>query len=132
VADVGTHAPGSGLLDETDRVELMRGELIDMAPIGSRHANLVDVIAQLLVAPPASAPASASRTRSGSANSANPSPTSRGARRQLCRRPPRGGDVLLLTRSRRHTLEIDRDVKLPLYARPAFQNAGWLIVAVAA
>ena len=48
VADV-ERMLGSGLLDETDRVELIEGELIDGAPIGSRHANHVDAIAQLLI-----------------------------------------------------------------------------------
>ncbi|HND81684.1 MAG TPA: Uma2 family endonuclease, partial [Accumulibacter sp.] len=38
----------SGLLDETDRVELIDGELVDMAPIGSRHAFLVDRFAECL------------------------------------------------------------------------------------
>ena len=28
----------AGLLDESDHVELIEGELVDMAPIGSRHA----------------------------------------------------------------------------------------------
>lgn len=40
--------PGSGLLDETDRVELFEGELIDKAPIGSRHAYTVDPLARKL------------------------------------------------------------------------------------
>jgi hypothetical protein len=31
----------AGVLDEDSRVELFRGELIDMAPIGSMHAGLV-------------------------------------------------------------------------------------------
>ena len=39
---------GAGLLDESDRVELIEGELVDMAPIGSRHAFLVDRIAETL------------------------------------------------------------------------------------
>lgn len=36
----------AGLLDEIDRVELIEGELIDMASIGSKHAFLVDRIAE--------------------------------------------------------------------------------------
>ena len=38
----------SGLLDETARVELIEGELIDLAPIGSKHAFRVDCIARAL------------------------------------------------------------------------------------
>ncbi|HRQ59651.1 MAG TPA: Uma2 family endonuclease [Azoarcus taiwanensis] len=37
----------SGVLTERDRVELIEGELIDMAPIGSRHAFLVDRLVEL-------------------------------------------------------------------------------------
>ncbi len=38
----------AGILDETDRVELIEGESIDMAPIGSKHAFRVDSIARAL------------------------------------------------------------------------------------
>ena len=30
-----------GILREDDRIELIEGELIDMAPIGSNHASVV-------------------------------------------------------------------------------------------
>ncbi|MDQ2696903.1 MAG: Uma2 family endonuclease [Pseudomonadota bacterium] len=39
----------AGILAETDRVELIDGELIDMAPIGSRHAECVSRLTRLLV-----------------------------------------------------------------------------------
>jgi Uma2 family endonuclease len=37
-----------GVFDEDDRVELIDGEVIDMAPIGSRHAACVKRLAHLL------------------------------------------------------------------------------------
>ncbi len=40
---------GAGLFGEDDRVELVGGEIIDMAPIGSRHAAAVDRLNRLLV-----------------------------------------------------------------------------------
>jgi len=38
-----------GILRERDRVELIRGEIIDMSPIGPRHSAFVDNLARLLI-----------------------------------------------------------------------------------
>jgi Uma2 family endonuclease len=38
-----------GILSERDRVELIRGEIVEMAPIGRRHAAFVDNLTRLLV-----------------------------------------------------------------------------------
>lgn len=39
----------TGLFGQDDRVELVEGEIIDMAPVGSRHAACVDRLTRLLV-----------------------------------------------------------------------------------
>ena len=39
----------AGILDEDSRVELIQGELIDMAPIGSRHAWMLSTLNKALV-----------------------------------------------------------------------------------
>lgn len=36
----------AGILHEDDRVELIEGEVVEMAPIGSKHASQVDRLAQ--------------------------------------------------------------------------------------
>src|ERR1700722_13922979 len=39
----------AGVLGEDDRVELLEGQLVDMAAIGPRHALAVDALTELLV-----------------------------------------------------------------------------------
>ena len=39
----------AGILGRRDRVELIRGEIVEMAPIGDRHAAFVDNLARLLI-----------------------------------------------------------------------------------
>ena len=38
----------AGILHEDDRVELIEGEIVEMAPIGSHHAGVVDRLNRLL------------------------------------------------------------------------------------
>src|SRR5262245_60762383 len=39
----------AGILDEDDRVELIEGEIVDMAPIGRKHQARVDHLVELFV-----------------------------------------------------------------------------------
>jgi len=39
----------AGILGEDDRVELIRGEIVEMSPIGPRHSAFVDNLTRLLV-----------------------------------------------------------------------------------
>jgi len=117
----------SGLLDETDRVELIEGELIDMTPIGSRHANLVDVLAQILVRrlPAGCRVRVQNPLRLG--ESSEPQPDIAVVRdRSYAAAHPEAADVLLLIEVADTTLEFDRDIKLPLYARHGIPEC-WLI-----
>ena len=118
---------GAGLLNEMDRVELIEGELFDMAPIGSKHANLVDRLAEEFVLQ------AQRRYRVRIQN-----PVTLGDRNELqpdlmLLKPgnymnalPTAIDVLLMVEVSDTTLEYDRDVKLNLYARHNIPEA-WLL-----
>lgn len=118
----------AGLLDETDRVELIEGEMIDMAPIGSRHAFIVNRLSQALAAGGAK----------GQYLVSTQNPVCLGDRSEpqpdiaLLRNGnymdalPTAADVLLIVEVSDTTLEYDRDVKLALYARHAIAEV-WLL-----
>ena len=119
----------AGILSEDSRVELIAGELIDMAPIGSVHASTVDLLTELFVRqlsgeflvraqnpillPPDSEPqpdltlvrARADRYRDGL---------------------PGAADVLLLVEVADTSLATDRRLKIPLYARHGIAEV-WLV-----
>ncbi|MBS0510202.1 MAG: Uma2 family endonuclease [Proteobacteria bacterium] len=120
----------TGLIRERDRMELIEGELIDMAPIGSRHAYQVDRLVELIYAARAQCmlpfmlrcqgPVRLSTwseplpdialIRPGNYSTAHPGPN----------------DVLLIIEVADSTLKYDRDVKLALYARHDIPEV-WLI-----
>jgi Uma2 family endonuclease len=119
----------TGVLRADARVELIEGEIIDMAPIGSRHASLVSALAEQLI---------------GAAGAAAvvwiQSPVRLGARSEpqpdlalLKRRPdryasdhPTAADVLLVVEVSESTLAYDRDVKADLYARHGIPEL-WIV-----
>jgi Uma2 family endonuclease len=109
-----------GLLPPDARVELIAGEIIDMAPIGSRHAAAVDHLAERFI-----------RAVDGSALVRIQGPVRLGSRSEpepdlALLRPradryagshPTAADVLLIVEVSDTTLHFDRDVKAKLYAR---------------
>lgn len=117
----------AGLLDETDRVELIEGELIDMAPIGSKHACLVDRLAESLSGGPQAGYMVRVQNPVVLGERNEPQPDIALVRRvNYIDRHPGSDDVLLLVEVSDTTLAYDREVKLSLYARHGIPEV-WLL-----
>lgn len=119
----------AGVLSEDDRVELIEGEIIEMNPIGSRHAACVGRLTEFL-----------GRSVSGDAivwvqnpvqvndySEALPDVTLLKRRDDFyAQANPQPSDVLLLIEVADSSVEYDRDIKIPLYASAGVPEV-WLI-----
>jgi Uma2 family endonuclease len=119
----------AGILPEDSRVELINGEIIDMAPIGSRHAGSVSQLNALLERATGDAAIVWVQNPIALSDHTEPQPD------LALLRPredfyktahPGPGDVLLVIEVADTTLAYDRDIKLPLYARASIPEA-WLV-----
>ncbi|MGH2453021.1 MAG: Uma2 family endonuclease [bacterium] len=119
----------AGILSEDDRVELIDGEIIEMAPIGSRHAAVVSRLDDLLR--PQGQPEVIVRVQNPlhADPHSEPQPDLMLVKRRddyYTSAHPRGPDVLLVIEVADTTLEYDRRMKVPLYARAGIPEA-WII-----
>ena len=119
----------AGILAEDDRLELIDGDLIDMAPIGSRHAGAVKRLASLLhVAVRGTAVVSVQDPVQIDRHS-QPQPDIALLRPRAdfyAESHPQPADVLLIVEVAEASLDYDRDVKVPLYARHGVPEV-WLL-----
>lgn len=118
-----------GILTENDRVELLNGEVIEMAPIGPRHAACVKRLAELLAA---------RLRRTATIGVQDPVQLDEYFEPEpditiLKRRPdfyveghPTPADILIAVEVADATLDTDRRVKLPAYARAGIPEV-WLV-----
>ena len=117
----------AGLLDETDRVELIEGELIDMAPIGSKHAFRVDSIARALQRAAGTSFLVRVQNPILLGEHSEPQPDIAVVKdKNYAEAHPGPEDVLVIVEVSDTTLAYDRDVKLPLYARLGIPEV-WLL-----
>ena len=119
----------AGILTEDDRVELIEGEIIKMTPVGSRHAACVDRLTHLF---------SARVLGRAIVRVQNPIRLSERSEPQpdlalLRFRPdfyasshPGPQDVFLVVEVAETSVDLDREIKLPLYARSGIAEA-WLV-----
>jgi Uma2 family endonuclease len=118
----------AGILTEDDRVELIEGELVAMAPIGSEHVAATNALNHLLVL------AVGDR---GIVSVQNPVRLTRRSEPQpdfAVLRPrddyrttlPRPEDIMLAVEVANTSLDYDRTVKLALYARSGIPEV-WIV-----
>ena len=119
----------AGILHEDDRVELIEGELVEMAPIGSPHSGTVNSLNRLLVraAGDRAVVSVQNPVRLGDHSEPEPDFTLLRPRTDDYRlRTPEAADVLLLIEVADSSLRYDRTVKLPLYARHGVAEV-WIV-----
>ncbi len=118
-----------GILAEDDRVELIDGEVLAMTPIGPRHGTSADRATRALIL--AAGDRAIVRTQGsvclGAYTEPQPDVVLLRARADgYATRHPGPGDILLVIEVADSSLEYDRDVKAPLYAKTGIPEY-WLV-----
>jgi Uma2 family endonuclease len=118
-----------GILGADDRVELLEGQLVDMSPIGPRHAFVVEALNEALVTAVAGRAGVRPQNPIILDNRSEPQPDFAVVRRHPPGQPhahPEPEDVFLLIEVADSSLAIDRGAKLALYARAGIREY-WLV-----
>jgi len=118
-----------GLLNEDSRVELIDGEIIEMAPIGSSHSGNVKRFIRLFSRVIANQAILAVQDPVVLSSDSEPEPDIallRWRADDYEQSHPHPEDVLLLIEVSDSTLRYDRDVKIPLYAKNGIPEV-WLL-----
>ncbi len=118
-----------GILGEDDRVELIHGQVVELTPIGPRHAGCVDRLTRLLSRTAAHLAVVRVQNPLTLESRAEPQPDVALLRLPIERYAAahaRPEDVLLVIEVADTAPEYDREVKIPLYARAGIPEA-WLV-----
>lgn len=119
----------TGILTEEDRVELLEGEIIQMSPIGERHASCVKRLNRLLAQRLGDRAIVSVQDPIRLDDDSEPQPDLAILRPKAdfyASGHPRPGDILFLIEVADTTQEKDRGVKIPLYARAGIPEV-WLM-----
>jgi Uma2 family endonuclease len=119
----------AGILHEDDRVELLDGEIIEMAPIGSRHAATVNRMTRRFTERAAGRFIVSVQNPVRLSRHSEPQPDLlllRYRDDEYETAHPGPGDVLLVVEVADTTVTSDRKVKLPKYAAAGISEA-WLV-----
>ena len=117
----------AGILHEDDRVELIEGEIVEMAAIGTRHFSCVNRLTRLLVMSVGDEAVVSVQNPVRLNEHTEPQPDLALIRPRDYRESlPEPEDVLLLIEVSDTTLAYDRGVKLALYAQAAIMEV-WIV-----
>jgi Uma2 family endonuclease len=119
-----------GLLSPDDRVELIEGEIVEMSPIGCTHAGTVDRSSDFLKRKLSDAVQVRVQNPIRLNDFSEPQPDIALLRPRedfYTKAHPTASDVLIVIEVSDTSVNYDRNVKLPLYARARIPEA-WLMV----
>jgi Uma2 family endonuclease len=119
----------AGILFEDDHVELIEGEVIEMTPIGGRHAACVDRLTKILVQRVGDAAIVRVQGPIRLSDNTEPQPDVALLRLRTdfyAEAHPTPEDVLLIIEVSETSLEYDREMKVPLYARAGIPEV-WVV-----
>ena len=119
----------AGILGPDARVELIEGEIIDMAPIGSQHAAVVRQLAHILHQNVGDQAIVSTQNPVRLDEYSEPEPDLALLRPRddfYAAAHPGPGDVLLIIEVADTSLRYDREIKIPLYARHGIPEV-WLV-----
>jgi Uma2 family endonuclease len=121
MADAGYFLPD-------ERVELIRGEIVDMPPMGSRHIACIVQLIRLLsgLIPRVLLSPQCPLQLQGGDTEPQPDLALLWPRDDLASNPPVAADVPLVIEVADSSFSLDRDVKVPLYAESGIPEA-WLV-----
>lgn len=120
----------AGIFGEDDRIELIDGDLIDMAPIGQGHAAIVNGLNEALFLACVGRAIVSPQNPIYLDEASEPQPDLAVLRRRAdfyaTGERPGPADVLLLIEVADSSVTFDRTVKLPLYARAGIAEV-WIV-----
>lgn len=116
----------AGIFGEDDRVELVAGEIIEMTPVGWRHAQTVNNLNHLLVERAVGRYAVSVQNPLVLDEHDERLPDLTLLREQVKGRLPETRDALLVVEVSDSSLRYDRETKLPIYARVAVPEV-WVV-----
>lgn len=119
----------AGILTEDDRVELIEGEIVEMSPIGKRHAACVDRLNRLINRQSGESVLVRVQSPIQLNDYSEPQPDVALLRFRddfYERQHPMPEDVLLVIEVSETTAEYDRQIKIPLYARAGIKEV-WTV-----
>lgn len=117
----------AGILHEDDRVELIEGEIVEMAAIGTRHFSCVNRLNRLLVRSVGDDAIVSVQNPVRLNEHTEPQPDLAVLRpRDYLESLPGPEDVLFLIEVSDTTLAYDRGIKVPLYARAGIAEV-WIV-----